>query len=1143
MQLRSSMELVADRFALMDERHVVDLATGGEVTLTIGTAGGASEQASWATRCDGLQKLHHRFVARLLDYGMIGDSQRFEAWDCFGSWSGAAEEADHARRAASLFLSVRGLTASESEERGVLRYRSHPVVIPDFTAASEVLGEAELPLEACGLSIIEPPALSGLTELFRFQEESRPRIVALVGPSGSGKTTLVLELARAARLGGLIPVSIRLARQLELQDHRSLCLIDDDSCGTRWPTLLETSLRWPRPHVVIATASEEIRGVHSIAMVRVSPETLVAAVRPRALSAAALRRVRMAAVKARGLPGRFARILWPERPLPAGRGYNVSSAPLSRVAEQATTYKVEALAGMAPVAVTAAPQERQWRASGDLAVLRRRMAAAVGLIDAGRHAPGIRDLRRTVGALARRNLWSHARDGALALGAGLLKRGRPRDAQAALDAARQYCNRMGQEAGLTGMIDVAAMYSDAWIDLARLDEAEACASSAVAAARAAGDPTRTTGPARALARCLFWRGQYADAASLLDQIRDTPLDASLETMRLAITCLDARVAVGRRDTARAMECAAAAVDRANLASARDRAEAYCTAGFVHLAAGDLDAAERDVGAARSAARTARDPVRAVHARLILVETERRRGRRRAAAAEAARLRRLHAMLPPLVRARCNLAGEVVSSDRPPSEVLARHVAATGLAALALWLPAGAAEGSGVDPLTSEVVSILQLCQTAEDESHVLAQVCDRVCRHLHAAGVAWIAADIVLASAGGRMDPGVAMRAVAAGVAIAPHRSGDRIEAGAPVCYGGSTICGLAARWTPGSSYDLSRAADAMAMVAAASAPVVAAALARRQNRPAPGVGELLGVTPAIADLRRTIERAAAAPFGVLVEGESGSGKELVARAIHRGGPRRGGPFCTLNCAALPEDLVEAELFGHTRGAFTGAVADRAGVFEEAHGGTLFLDEIGELSARAQAKVLRVIQEGELRRVGENVSRRIDVRIVAATNRDLAAEASAGRFRVDLLYRLDVIRIRVPPLRERAEDIAVLVEHFWREAADRMGSRATLGASTVAALARYDWPGNVRELQNVLAALAVRSPRYGVVPPTALPPQFAASRDTEAPRLTDARRIFEERFVRAALVRTGGHRGRAASDLGVTRQGLTKLMARLGISD
>ena len=277
--------------------------------------------------------------------------------------------------------------------------------------------------------------------------------------------------------------------------------------------------------------------------------------------------------------------------------------------------------------------------------------------------------------------------------------------------------------------------------------------------------------------------------------------------------------------------------------------------------------------------------------------------------------------------------------------------------------------------------------------------------------------------------------------------------------------------------------------------------------------------------------------------GESGSGKELVARALHRRSPRRGRPFCTLNCAALPDDLVEAELFGHSRGAFTGAVAERPGVFEEAHTGTLVLDEIGELSLRAQAKVLRTIQEGELRRVGENLARRIDVRIVSATNRDLREEVAAGRFRLDLLYRLDVIRISLPPLRARREDIAALVDHCWREATARVESRAVLSSATIAALARYDWPGNVRELQNVLAALVVRSPKRGVVPPTALPQPFATSAGGLSFRLDEARRTFEERFVRAALVRSGGHRVRAAEELGVTRQGLTKLMTRLRISD
>jgi transcriptional regulator with PAS, ATPase and Fis domain len=332
-------------------------------------------------------------------------------------------------------------------------------------------------------------------------------------------------------------------------------------------------------------------------------------------------------------------------------------------------------------------------------------------------------------------------------------------------------------------------------------------------------------------------------------------------------------------------------------------------------------------------------------------------------------------------------------------------------------------------------------------------------------------------------------------------------------------------------------------MAATAAAPVVSAAIERRSRPAAPALLDLLGADASMSELRRAIERAAPAPFAILIEGESGSGKELVARAIHRSSLRRDRPFCTLNCAALPDDLIEAELFGHARGAFTGAVSERAGVFEEAHGGTLFLDEVGELSPRAQAKLLRVIQEGELRRIGENLSRRVDVRIVSATNRDLREEVRAGRFRLDLLYRLDVIRLCVPPLRERREDVAMLADHFWKEATTRIGSRAVLSASTTAALARYDWPGNVRELQNVLSALAVRAPRRGVVPPDALPSPFRASSGAEACRLEDARRTFEERFVRAALVRTGGHRGRTATELGVTRQGLTKLMTRLGIAD
>jgi transcriptional regulator with GAF, ATPase, and Fis domain len=309
-------------------------------------------------------------------------------------------------------------------------------------------------------------------------------------------------------------------------------------------------------------------------------------------------------------------------------------------------------------------------------------------------------------------------------------------------------------------------------------------------------------------------------------------------------------------------------------------------------------------------------------------------------------------------------------------------------------------------------------------------------------------------------------------------------------------------------------------------------------------IPELVGASAAINEVRRAVTRAAAAPFAVLIEGESGVGKELVARAIHCLSPRRERRFCDLNCAALPDDLLESELFGHARGAFTGAITDRAGLVEEADGGTLFLDEVPDLSPRAQAKLLRVLQQQEVRRVGESFSRKVDVRIVSAVNRDMSREAAAGRFRQDLLYRLDVIRIRVPPLRERPEDIPLLAQHFWRLLAPRVGTRASLAHSTITTLARYSWPGNVRELQNVMSALAVAAPPHGQVRSSLLPSVISGSLTASLPtRLAEARMEFERRFIEMALARAGGRRAGAARELGLSRQGLLKMIMRLGLSE
>ncbi|HTN52774.1 MAG TPA: sigma-54 dependent transcriptional regulator [Anaeromyxobacter sp.] len=234
------------------------------------------------------------------------------------------------------------------------------------------------------------------------------------------------------------------------------------------------------------------------------------------------------------------------------------------------------------------------------------------------------------------------------------------------------------------------------------------------------------------------------------------------------------------------------------------------------------------------------------------------------------------------------------------------------------------------------------------------------------------------------------------------------------------------------------------------------------------GPQEMIGSGPAMQRLFELVRRAAPSEGRVLVTGENGTGKELVARAIHDGSRRRAGPFVKVNCAAVPAELIESELFGHERGAFTGAVAARKGRFEQADQGTLFLDEVGDMPAAMQAKVLRVLQEGEFERVGGQQTLRCDVRVVAATNKDLAAEVAAGRFREDLFYRLNVVPVHAPPLRDRREDVPELAARFLGEACERNGRRPMrLSREAVLALQAHDWPGNVRELRNLVERLAI----------------------------------------------------------------------------
>ena len=319
-----------------------------------------------------------------------------------------------------------------------------------------------------------------------------------------------------------------------------------------------------------------------------------------------------------------------------------------------------------------------------------------------------------------------------------------------------------------------------------------------------------------------------------------------------------------------------------------------------------------------------------------------------------------------------------------------------------------------------------------------------------------------------------------------------------------------------------------------------------RRLRAAAWSSRLVGDSPAMNRLREEIELAGPTTARVLIQGEHGTGKELVAAALHAASPRRAMPFVAVNCAAIPEELIESELFGHERGAFTGATGPRRGRFEEAHGGTLFLDEVGDLSPRAQTKLLRVLQEGEFQRVGGNRTIKVDVRVIAATNRDLVARAKDGAFREDLYFRLAVVPIVTPPLRDRVEDIAALVEHFSAQiAAAGSGKARHFTNAALDVLRGYDFPGNVRELRNLVERLIIMVPSGNVGPNdvTRVFPGIAAAATAAegAGRLADAVDAFERTQIEAALAAMGGNVARAATRLGLERSHLYKKMKKLGL--
>ncbi len=325
------------------------------------------------------------------------------------------------------------------------------------------------------------------------------------------------------------------------------------------------------------------------------------------------------------------------------------------------------------------------------------------------------------------------------------------------------------------------------------------------------------------------------------------------------------------------------------------------------------------------------------------------------------------------------------------------------------------------------------------------------------------------------------------------------------------------------------------------------------QERPA--LTGLVGSSPAMLEVYKLVARVAQGKSTVLLEGESGTGKELVARAIHAHGPRRDRPFIPVNCGALPDTLLESEMFGHEKGAFTGAVGTKHGLFETADEGTLFLDEIGELGPSLQVKLLRVMQDQEIRRVGATTATKVDVRLVAATNRDLVAMVKENKFREDLFYRLNVVRIKLPPLRERREDIRMLAEHFLRKYAGT-GEQSVRGFSEEArqCLERYRWPGNVRELENAVER-AVSLSHGPVVLPEDLPEAVRGGTAAEvpsadsapAPKSDEAAESMltleevERRHLLRVLKEMKGNKVKAAKVLGIDRRTLYRMAERFGI--
>ena len=1100
-------QLLADRF-LASGSSWVDLASGAAVRVRLAPAGSRANQIAWNSCCAVLANLRHPLINPLVDYGMADARHVFEAYAMRGpiraTGASAAGLVDHVIK----FLQANGVGL--------------PRPLADYVLREVTVGHI-LPGRPVGVSLQPRQVFDAIHEALDAGGPLGACAMAISGEPHSGLRTLRMAAARTARLEGYVPIATSVLRQrtwlaATLLD-RHVCVLAGEEPGEGSAVaevLTRLGAASPRRHVVLSFG----RTTPNRPAVQVERMGIVALMEMVFLDAdygPTPAELFDAARRSGGRPGQFLSCLGASEP--------AESRSLSMSVHESTGPYEVAVHTQGPAITLRAKRQ----AAG---VLSRAPERSEALARAGRHAAAKRLLQRAIHVLSARGEGMHAARCAIRLGWLSIERAQLAAAVDSFDRARALSpdSRTGIRAGIgTGV---------AWTDEGRLADGEAALRAAMIAAQRLEDTTLSAQAVTWLARCLFWQGRYDEAAAVLRGVAETKISAR---DRACVLLTLARVHVAEEATATAVRTARLAVECATEAGEPPvLAAAFRILAHVVSAGGDPASAAHHLADGLRVARRAHLPLECARLRLTALEIQSRFGASPQVRLRGARLATASAPWPPLLRFHA-LAVRARVDDVELDAKIRGFIETSGAVALAH------ASGAPAANPVADLEALLDIVQSAADDHAALERVSEQLRTKLRAGVVIVIGPEperriLALNGRPWHGDPQAAWRALATGLSVTADPLREPCQAAEPLRYGGEIIGAVSARWIAGSALDPIRAGALLRVGALALAASVRALLDRSlPAQAAHPCEEILGTSAAARSMQESIARAARAPFPVLIEGESGSGKELVARAIHRLGPRRDRRFCAINCAALSDDLLEAELFGHARGAFTGAIADRAGLFEDADGGTLFLDEIGELSARAQAKLLRVLQDGQVRRVGENTFRRVDVRIVAATNRRLAQEAAAGRFRADLRFRLDVVRIEVPALRERAGDVPLLATSFWTEAAARMGSRATLSPETLAALARYDWPGNVRELQNVIAWMAVHSPSRGRIPATAVPGHVAQATMTPGRTFESARSEFERRYIKAALAAAGGHRTRAAQALGITRQGLAKMLRRLAL--